>query len=61
MPKTYKGKVEIRCLKEFCKDHKDVLAACLDCEFSEAIVVDLEDKPVGTIKKTKKAGQKERR
>lgn len=62
MPDTYRGRAEIKCSKAICvidKARKDVIASCLECEFSEATMIDLEEKPLGALKKKQKANKKE--
>jgi hypothetical protein len=54
MPTTYRGKVLINCKQEVCVKDKavaDVTPQCLACPESMAIVIDLEEKPVGVIEK----------
>jgi hypothetical protein len=54
MPTTYRGKVRIECKQDVCITDKavaDVTPQCLACAESVAVVIDLEEKPVGVIQK----------
>jgi hypothetical protein len=55
MPTVYRGKAVVKCLKYQCivDKRQNVLPSCLDCEFSEAEMVDLEDKQVGAMRPRK--------
>lgn len=57
MSTPYRGRVEIKCMKDRCD--LDSLKAnigpeCFTCESSEAVMLDLDEKPVGTLKKKNK-------
>lgn len=57
----YRGKVEVRCLSADCtfvNTRENVEKACFGCELSEAVILDLDDKPVGELKKKKKVNLK---
>ena len=54
MPATYKGRAEIRCDRSICiadKSRENVGPDCLPCEASWAVLIDLEAKPLGEIRK----------
>jgi hypothetical protein len=54
MPTTYRGKVKIECKQQVCVKDKavaDVTPQCLACAESTAVVIDLQEKPVGVIGK----------
>jgi hypothetical protein len=64
MPTPYRSRVEVKCNLETCEVdpvRADVKRECLSCEHSEANLIDLEERPIGEIKKqTKAKGKKEK-
>lgn len=56
MPTPYRGRVEIKCLKEKCEIDAvrgNVVPACFICELSMPVIIDLDEKPVGDLRKPK--------
>lgn len=54
MPTPYRGRAEIKCLSDQCKQdvsRRNVDKSCFGCEMSLATMLDLDEKPLGTIKK----------
>jgi len=57
MPTPYRGRVEIRCTSERCSQtplKKNIGPECFNCESSESVMLDLDEKPVGTLKNKNK-------
>jgi hypothetical protein len=57
----YKGRAEIKCLADQCTQdisRRDVDKDCFACELSETTMIDLDEKPVGIIKKKSKPTMK---
>lgn len=54
MPTKYRGRVEITCQSETCKNdaaRENVGVDCLECAQSAHAVIDLNNKPIGKLKK----------
>jgi hypothetical protein len=62
MPTAYRGRFEIRCMKERCTKDRvrgDVGIDCLGCDNSTHVAVDLESKEIGQLKAPKKKAKEE--
>lgn len=60
MPTPYRGRAEIKCLSDQCKQdisRRNVGKSCFGCELSEATIIDLDEKPIGIIKKQSKTAE----
>ena len=50
MPRAYKGRMIMECMRETCSRDRaraDVKPDCLDCSAAQITIIDLADKPVG--------------